>query len=425
MPEGGRQEQAGRALTRRGALGLAGAVGAAAAVGAGGVAVSSTRGRPAAASPPTDVVPFYGEHQAGIVTPAQDRLHFAAFDVTTTSRAELRALLREWTDAARRLTRGQPVGGGTGGPRDAPADDTGEAIGLGSARLTLTLGLGTTLFAPDRLGLQDRRPAALVDLPPFAADLLDPARSGGDLCLQACADDPTVAVHAVRNLARIGRGVTAVRWSQLGFGRTSSTSRSQDTPRNLFGFKDGTANLTAEDTAALQRSVWVQPGDDPTWMVGGSYLVARRISMLIEVWDRSSLADQEATIGRAKGTGAPLGASREFDPVDVDAVGPDGLPIVPVNAHVRLARPASNDGAALLRRGYSFTDGSDGLGHLDAGLFFLAYQRDTREQFIRINARLAAQDALMEYVRHTGSAHFAVPPGVRDPGDFWARELLA
>lgn len=163
-----------------------------------------------------------------------------------------------------------------------------------------------------------------MDLPTFAGEQLEPARSAGDLCLQACADDPTVAVHAIRNLARLGRGVVTVRWSQLGFGRTSSTSNAQVTPRNLFGCKDGTANLTARTPRPSNASVWVQPGDDPAWMAGGSYLVVRRIRMLTEVWDRSSLAGQEATIGRAKGTGAPLGAGAEFDPVDLDGLGADG-----------------------------------------------------------------------------------------------------
>ena len=72
--------------------------------------------------------------------------------------------------------------------------------------------------------------------------------------MQACADDPQVAFHAVRNLARIGRGIVVMRWSQLGFGRTSSTSTAQETPRNLMGFKDGTNNITAEEPRSLARA---------------------------------------------------------------------------------------------------------------------------------------------------------------------------
>src|SRR5207344_558880 len=189
--------------------------------------------------------------------------------------------------------------------------------GLSPARLTVTSGFGPTLF--DRFGLGRLRPAALAELPLFAGDELDPNRSGGDLAVQACADDPQVAFHAVRNLARLGRGAVVMRWSQLGFGRTSSTSRAQDTPRNLMGFKDGTNNIKLEDHEALAKHVWVPDGAQPEWLAGGTYLIARRIRMLIEVWDRATLVDQEQTIGRAKVSGAPLGAAHEFDKVNLDA----------------------------------------------------------------------------------------------------------
>ncbi len=220
----------------------------------------------------------------------------------------------------------------------------------------------------------------------------------------------------MRNLARIGRGAVVMRWSQLGFGRTSTTSRSQSTPRNLMGFKDGTNNIKLEDEQALGEHVWVGPGDDPAWLRGGTFLVARRIRMLIEVWDRASLADQEATIGRVKGSGAPLGGEREFDRVDLARRGSDGAPTVPVDAHIRLAAPAENGGARILRRGYSFTDGIDErLGQLDAGLFFISFQRDP-SAFVELQTRLARADALNEYIAHTGSGVFACPPGISRSG---------
>lgn len=408
-------------LSRRAFLGLAASAAGGAAVGGGIVAGTGPDG---VRRDEESVVAFHGAHQPGIVTPAQDRLHFAAFDVVTPSRSELAALLRDWTAAARAMVRGAPIGTGVAGMAEAPPDDTGEAAGLSAGRLTLTVGFGPTLFVGrdgrDRFGLAQRRPAALVDLPAFPGDALDAARCGGDIAVQACADDPQIAVHAVRNLARLARGVAVVRWTQLGFGRTATTSRAQATPRNLFGFKDGTNNLRAEDTDLLATHVWVAPGDERgprEWVAGGSYLVARRISMVIETWDRAPLAEQEAIIGRHKLSGAPLGARAENDPVDLGRL--------PSDAHVRLAAPANNGGARLLRRGYSFTDGTDGLGHLDAGLFFLAYQRDPRRQFVPLQQRLARQDAMNEYVRHTGSGTWACPPGVRDADDWWGRTLLA
>lgn len=417
----------GDGLSRRRMLGLAGAGAVVAgAAGVGGLALGRTQARAdddTHADPPPDRHPFHGAHQAGIVTPAQDRLHLAAFDVRTRSRDELVALLREWTGAAARMVDGEGAGplGPVSGPYPAPPDDTGEALGLPPARLTITFGFGRSLFVDaegrDRFGLADRLPERLIDLPLFPADDLDPNRSDGDICVQACADDPQVAVHAVRNLARIAFGTATVRWSQLGFGRTSSTSTRQATPRNLFGFKDGTANLKAEEAAALRRFVWVGPDDDPAaaWMAGGTYLVARRISMHIEPWDRTSLQEQEAIIGRTKGEGAPLSGGTELTELDFAAEGSTG-PLVPADAHVRLAHPSENDGARLLRRGYNFTDGTDGLGRLDAGLFFLAYVRDPGTQYVPMQTKLSRDDPMMEYIEHTGSGLFAVPPGIPEGG---------
>lgn len=350
---------------------------------------------------------------------------FVAFDVVSGSLAELRDLMRAWTVAAERMIRGEPAGsyGPTAGPYDAPPDDTGEAIGLPPAGLTITFGFGPSLF-DDRFGLAPRKPAGLAPLPHFPGDYLDPARTGGDLCVQACADDPQVAVHAIRNLARIGFGVVSVRWSQLGFGRTSSTTQTQVTPRNLFGFKDGTANIKAEEAADVEDHVWAKSGDDPVaeWLAGGTYLVARRISMRIETWDRQSLRSQETIIGRWKAEGAPLSGGSEFTALDFALEGRSGQLIDPAS-HIRLAHPSDNGGVRMLRRGYNFVDGSTPLGRLDAGLFFIAFVRDPRTHFIPMQTKLAKVDLLSEYLQHTGTGLFAVPPGAA-PGEFVGATLL-
>jgi deferrochelatase/peroxidase EfeB len=403
------------AFTRRAFLASGGATAAVAAAAGVGYAAGQTTDddAPGGAS---HVVAFHGAHQAGIATPAQDRLHFAAFDVTDgVGAAELRDLLKEWTQASATMTGGQPVGAGAAGAQLAPPDDTGEALDLTPAHLTVTFGFGASLF-DDRFGLKAHRPAKLAPLPALPGDALDPGRSDGDLCVQACANDPQVAFHAIRNLARIGRGLVTVRWSQLGFGRTSTTSRAQATPRNLMGFKDGTANIKLEDQAELARHVWVggDQADEPAWLRDGSYLVARRIRMLIEVWDRASLQDQEQTIGRTKVIGAPLGGTDEFQ-----AFQPRALP---TDSHVRLAHPDTNDGIKILRRGYSFTDGLESLGQLDAGLFFLAYMRDP-SAFVALQNRLGAHDALNEYIKHVGSGLWAIPGGVR-PGGYVGQALF-
>jgi deferrochelatase/peroxidase EfeB len=418
-----------RHLSRRRLLGAAGAgalaVGAA---GVGGFAYGQESEEPVDGVDQASY-PFHGRHQAGIVTPAQDRLHFAAFDVTTDSREELVALLKAWTAAAREMTSGDPVGQGAPTPYDAPPTDTGEALGLNASGLTLTFGFGPSLFekdGKDRFGLGARRPDLLRVLPHFPADNLDLSRSNGDLCVQACAHDPQVAVHAIRNLARIGFGTVAMRWAQLGFGRTSSTSTRQATPRNLFGFKDGTANLKSEEPEEIDRFVWVHEDDDPdaTWLAGGSYLVARRINMRIEPWDRTSLREQETLVGRTRPDGAPLSGGTEFTEPDFELKGREG-PLIAVDAHVRLVHPTQNKGVKMLRRGYNFTDGSTALGRLDAGLFFVAFVRNPDEQYIPMQTRLSAQDALMEYLQHTGSGLFAVPPGVRSKSGFIGETLFA
>jgi deferrochelatase/peroxidase EfeB len=420
-------------LSRRGLLGLAGATIGAGVFGVGaGIALDRTvLATAGAGSGSATVYAFHGDHQSGITTAAQDRLHFAAFDTAPDlDRAGLIELLTDWTLAAARMTQGKSAGahGPASGPLDAPPDDTGEALDLPPAGLTLTFGFGPTLFRSsagvDRFGLASRRPEALVDLPHFPGDALQDSLTGGDLCIQACSDDPQVAVHAIRNLSRIAFGRASIRWSQLGFGRTSATTRAQVTPRNLFGFKDGTANIRAEDAKAVHDQVWAAESDGAAWMAGGSYLVARKIRMVIETWDRQRLGEQQRIVGRDKGQGAPLSGGSEFTAPNFLAVSPDGGTKIDPDSHVRLAHPSTNNGAQLLRRGYNFVDGNDELGRLNAGLFFIAFQRDPRRQFIPIQQQLARSDAMNEYLQHVGSAIFAVPPGAR-PGGYVGAGLFA
>jgi deferrochelatase/peroxidase EfeB len=420
-PGRAQDEPAGPSRRRFLAVGL-GTAGVAVA-GSAGFGLARATASTATPDPSVPAVPFYGSHQAGIATPAQDRLAFASFTVTTTDPMQLQVLLGLWAAAAARMTAGEPIGSTETAPQSPPVD-TGEALGLAPAALTITVGFGPSLF-DHRFGLAAKRPAALVDLPAFPGDSLTDARTGGDLCVQACSDDPVVAFHVIRNFARIGRGTVVLKWSQLGFGRTSSTSTAQATPRNLMGFKDGTNNIKAESSTDLARFVWVGDETDQPWMKGGSYVVARRIRMLIESWDSDRISDQESIFGRTKDSGAPLTGKSEFDTVDLGAKGPSGQPVIALDSHIRLAAPVTNGGQKILRRGYSYTDGTDPeTGALDAGLFFIAYQQDPRKQFIPIQARLGAHDGLNEYIKHTGSGIFAVPPGVSGVGDWWGKPLF-
>jgi deferrochelatase/peroxidase EfeB len=431
-----------RALLRGGLLAGAGAVGGGLAGGFAGHAIAD-----AAGSASGQAEPFPGAHQAGIVTDTQRQTVLASFDLTTSDRTDLVTLLKAWTSLGAELAAGEsatvpiyspPGGGGTDAYADATGgsttDDSLEAYGLGPNRLTLTIGFGRSLFVTssgaDRFGISGRLPTALVDLPHFAGDELAEADSGGDLFLQACADDPQVAFHAVRSIARVAPDVATLRWTQLGF----SPDNTGGTPRNLMGFKDGTINSNVHPPANLQDTVWAGP-EGPAWMQGGSYLVYRRIRITLEHWDRIPPDQQGQVIGREKLSGAPLGQPGEFSPLDLDKRDAQGSPVIPVNAHVRLAAPQSNNGAVIVRRAFSYNNGTTPFTErwppwrqaleYDAGLLFLAYQKDPRTGFLPIFTRLAELDALNQFTTHTASAVFAVPSGAAGAGDWIGRTLLS
>jgi deferrochelatase/peroxidase EfeB len=332
--------------------------------------------------------PDGGPHQPGIATRQQAHLALVALDAALGSPEELRALLTEWSGAGRALMAGE----------------------LRAAGLTVTIGLGPALFAPGRLGLERRRPVALEELPAFAGDALEPRWCGGDLCLQVCADDAGAVAAARDELVARARGAATVRWVQDGF-LDRGRARGAASPRNPLGFRDGTVNLRRP--ADLGRHVWAGR-QERTWMAGGTYLVFRRIRLDTAAWADLGEAEQERVIGRRKASGAPLGGRLEYDPRRLDA-SLGGEPAIPAGAHVRQAAAATNGGAAMLRRSYSYAEGEESA-RAEAGIAFLCYQRDPRRQFAVMQRRLAAHDALSAFARHTGSAVFALPPGMRDGG---------
>jgi deferrochelatase/peroxidase EfeB len=377
---------------------------------------------------PDTTEPFYGAYQAGITTPMQDATYFAAFDVVASNRQDVVAMLQRWTAAAARLTAGLAAEPGEQDD-NLPPLDTGEALGLDPARLTITFGFGPDLFTldgKDRFGIAHLRPASLVDLPRFPGDQLVPGQCGGALCVQACANNTQVAFHAVRQLARIAYGTAALKWVQSGF---ATAAKTPGTPRNLMGFKDGTMNPTIATAAPI---IWAD-GSDQAWMKNGSYMVARRIRIALEHWDRMRVAFQEKTFGREKVSGAPLGGKAEFDPPNFAATDANGDSVIPDNAHIRLAAPANNNGVAMLRRSYSYNNGASFVAErwppwhqgieYDSGLFFQAYQKDPREAFVKIFGKMAKLDALNQFTTHIGSAIFACPPGINQ-GQYIGQQLF-
>jgi deferrochelatase/peroxidase EfeB len=394
---------------------------------------------------PNQPVPFRGEHQAGIVTwPPQHHLFFATFDLVTTKREDVVRLLQAWTAAAARMSAGetaQPLEGGlhlavppvrSASPDDDLEDvpdpstwaaDSGEAIGMSPARLTITFGFGATLFVKegkDRFGLASRRPRALIDMPKFEGDQMAEGRTGGDLAVQACAEDPQVAFHAVRQLARIAEGVAQLRWVQTGF-------RPSTGERHLLGFSNGKGNPPPSDAALMSEVVW--GGEEgPAWMRGGTYLVARRIRFAIEHWDHVPVSFQEKAIGEMR-----LDPRASFkaaaDPASPPRPAAAGEPAPP--SHLDLVTP---DALRILRRSFSYNDGVNftaerwppwrqGLEY-DAGMFFICFQKDPRTGFVHMYEKMSKRDAMLnQFWTHEGGGLFAIPPGARE-GEYVGQALF-
>lgn len=405
-------------LPRRQVLTGALGVGAGAVAGAG-AAYAATR--PAeAAEPERPAVPFHGAHQAGVVDAAPRHSTVLAFDVLADDRAGLSELFATLTERARFLTAG-------GTPPDpgiaAPPNDSG-MLGpdVPADRLTVTVGVGASLF-DHRYGLTGRKPARLTGMRTFPNDDLDPAWCHGDLSVQFCAPNQDTVIHALRDVTRHTRGLMQVRWRMDGF---LAPPRPSGTPRNLMGFKDGTANPDRTDAREMDRRVWLPRGaaGEPAWTAGGTYQVIRLIRMRLEFWDRISLSEQEKLIGRRRDTGAPLDGSHEHDAPKY-AEDPIGSAI-PLTSHIRRANPrtANTDSSRLLRRPYNYDRGVDEVGDLDMGLVFVCYQRDIARQFEAVQTRLV-DEPLVDYISPFGGGYFFVLPGVRDRDDGYGRTLLA
>jgi deferrochelatase/peroxidase EfeB len=407
-------------LTRRRLLTRAAALAAAAEAG-GVIAAHSARADQAATGDVTHY-DFEGPHQQGVTTPNQRAAAFVSFEVTAGNRAELIELLRSITDQARFLaTGGVPPEVGI----SAAPDDNG-VVGpvVEPNGLTATVSVGASLF-DDRFGLGPRRPTKLTTMSarPFPNDALQTSLCDGDLLLQLCARDTDTVAHALRQITKATRGGMQIRWRQDGF---HSPPRPSGTPRNLMGFKDGTANPNAESAAQMDRLVWARGAQDgePAWTVGGTYHVVRLIRMLVEFWDRVDLREQEQMIGRRKDSGAPGTGGGEFTAPDYPN-DPNGEAIL-FSAHIRKANPRTPDTAdsRILRRSYNYDNGIDLNGQLDQGLVFVTFNQDLERQFMAVQNRLV-DEPLVDYVSPFGGGYFFALPGVTDSGDWLGRGLLA
>ena len=351
--------------------------------------------------------PFYGPHQSGITTPPQAHAAFVGFDIVPgATRAEIQGVLRAWSQDAARLTQGQP---GLADLEPELAEDP--------ARLTVTIGLGPGFF--DAVGMPEKRPSWLAQLPPFPQiDQLEDRWSEGDLLLQIAADDPLIVSHATRILASGVRGVARQKWSQRGFRKAVGTDPTGRTQRNLFGQIDGTENPRPDDVDFDQlvfSDGRAADGQVQQWMRGGSSLVLRRIRMTMDTWEEIDRNSRELSVGRKLDTGAPLTGSAEHDPPDFEEIDHTGLPVIPPESHIARARQR-NRGEAMLRRPYNYDDPPEDGEISNIGLLFTAYQADPVRTYIPVQRRLAEQDALNTWTIPIGSAVFALPPGAPEGG---------
>lgn len=367
--------------------------------------------------------PFYGQHQGGVLTPQQASMMVVAFDVLASDKDDLKRLFQLLTERIAFLTTGGPAPD-TPNPRLPPMDSGILGPYIAPDNLTITVSVGHSLF-DERYGLAKQAPKKLQPMTRFPNDSLDAALCHGDLLLQICANTQDTVIHALRDIIKHSPDLLSVRWKREGFiSDHAARSKGKETPVNLLGFKDGTANPDSKDAALMNEIIWVTPGQgEPAWATGGSYQAVRIIQFHVEFWDRTPLKEQQTIFGRDKHSGAPLGMKDEHDVPDY-AKDPEGE-VIALDSHIRLANPRTPEtqSSLMMRRGYSYSLGVTPSGQLDMGLLFVCYQHDLEKGFLAVQKRLNGE-ALEEYIKPVGGGYFFVLPGVIDHPGYLAQSLL-
>lgn len=384
-------------ISRRGFLATSAIVGVSTAAGAslGAVAANALNQQQALTATADRSELFQGAHQAGIETDLQAVTNFVALNLRPgVVVADMRRWMSLITDDIQRLSRGEPV-----------LADPSPELAIGAARLTVTVGYGPSLFSKLNLG---SLPKGFVELPAFKVDQLRPEFSGGDVLLHIAADDPIVLANATRALIRDSMPFATVAWLQDGFAHTPGMVSGGVTHRNLMGQVDGTQNPKL-GSADFANTVWIDQG--PDWLIGGTYLVFRRIAMQLDSWDQLGTPEKEEVIGRKLSNGAPLTGVNETDVPDLAARHPNGLKVIPDFAHIRRAAPQRPE-QQIFRRPFSYHKGVTSEGKPDVGLLWTAYQKNIETQFLPIQRRLDELDLLNQWTVPIGSASFAIPRGI-------------
>ena len=346
-----------------------------------------------------------------------------AFDVLAGDKAELERLFRLLTARIAFLTTGGPAPD-TPNPRLPPMDSGILGAYISPDNLTMTLSVGHSLF-DSRFGLADKAPKKLQKMTRFPNDSLDAALCHGDLLLQICANTQDTVIHALRDIIKHTPDLLSVRWKREGFiSDHAARSKGKETPVNLLGFKDGTANPDGSNKPLMDEVVWVtRDQGEPAWALGGSYQAVRIIQFHVEFWDRTPLKEQQTIFGRDKHSGAPLGMKLEHDVPDYSR-DPEGE-VIALDSHIRLANPRTKEteSSLMMRRGYSYSLGVTNSGQLDMGLLFVCYQHDLEKGFLTVQKRLNGE-ALEEYVKPIGGGYFFVLPGAVSEKAYLGSTLL-
>lgn len=371
-------------------------------------ATSGEKGASVSGAPLADaIVPFDGEHQAGVQTPSQAHVNLVGFNLKDgAGQRGARNLMRLWTEDARALCTAET-------PRGSLEPEMTQT----PANLTVTCGWGESFFA--KIGAQ--KPEWLGDVRSYTRDKLRPEWGQTDVVLQICCDDQLTASHVLRHMVRSGASYADVAWVQQGFLNANGSLEDGETPRNVFGQKDGTVNPKTD--ADFVEQVWIEDGP----FKGGTAMVVRRINMNMETWEEVDRNAREISIGRTLDNGAPLSGTEENDPVDLEARDKYGLKAIDPTSHVARAHPpADHPEQVILRRPYNFdlAPSPERPGELsNSGQIFICFQKNPREQFEPIQARLDEVDQLNTWITHVGSAMYYVVPGTQG-GTSWGENLL-
>lgn len=340
------------------------------------------------------VTPFYGVRQAGVDTSVNLFQTFLGYNLDESDKDLAQAALVVLTDDAARLTQGEPALG-----------DMEPEVAQEPANLTITVGLGENFY--NIVGKE--KPAQLKKLPEFSTDKLRPEWGQTDFIIQVSSNDPLTLSHTVRMLNKSLANIATVQWRQDGYLPVADAVEGSESKRNLMGQVDGTVN-PKPNTKEFDDMVWV--ASDNELENNGTVLVLRRIKLLMDEWDLLDQVGQEDSIGRQRGSGAPIGGTYESEDIPLEEYDENGLPVIPLDSHARVAR-GDADGPTIFRRPYNYDAGFID-GELEFGLLFAMYANDLDSGFIPMQERIAQSDAFNEWNETIGSSVYFILPGASE-----------